>query len=189
MLFRQPGRPRRRAVRDPQVPHDGRRRRGTPRRRSTADNERSGPLFKMEQRSADHADRPLPAGDQPRRAAPVVQRARRHDEPRRPAAGAAAARSPSSRRSSMPATRCVRASPACGRSRPATTRRSRRTVRLDLFYVQNWSLPLDLLIMLGTVDHIVLRPLIKLLYRGEDERRRAAAAVGATATQRCCSVG
>jgi exopolysaccharide biosynthesis polyprenyl glycosylphosphotransferase len=47
-------------------------------------------------------------------------------------------------------------------------------IRLDLFYVQNWSLPLDLLVLLGTIDHIVLRPLIKRLYRGEDERRRAA---------------
>ena len=47
-------------------------------------------------------------------------------------------------------------------------------VRLDLFYVQNWSLPLDLVILLGTVDHIVLRPLIKRMYRREDERRRAA---------------
>ena len=50
-------------------------------------------------------------------------------------------------------------------------------VRLDLFYVQNWSLPLDLLILLGTIDHIVLRPLFKMMYRGEDERRRAAADV------------
>jgi exopolysaccharide biosynthesis polyprenyl glycosylphosphotransferase len=47
-------------------------------------------------------------------------------------------------------------------------------VRLDLFYVQNWSLPLDLVVLLGTVDHIVLRPLIKRMYRREDERRRAA---------------
>ena len=47
-------------------------------------------------------------------------------------------------------------------------------VRLDLFYVQNWSLPLDLVVLLGTVDHIVLRPLIGRMYRREDERRRAA---------------
>ncbi len=47
-------------------------------------------------------------------------------------------------------------------------------IRLDLFYVQNWTLALDLLILLGTIDHIVLRPLIKLMYRREDERRRQA---------------
>ncbi len=47
-------------------------------------------------------------------------------------------------------------------------------IRLDLFYVQNWTLTLDLLILLGTIDHIVLRPLIKLMYRREDERRRMA---------------
>lgn len=39
--------------------------------------------------------------------------------------------------------------------------------RLDLFYVENWSLALDLVILLATADHIVLRPLVKWLYRGE----------------------
>lgn len=48
-------------------------------------------------------------------------------------------------------------------------------LRLDLFYVQNWSLPLDLLVLLGTVDHIALRPLIKIMYRREDELRKRAA--------------
>lgn len=33
--------------------------------------------------------------------------------------------------------------------------------RLDLFYVENWSLALDMVILLGTVDHIVFRPLVK----------------------------
>jgi exopolysaccharide biosynthesis polyprenyl glycosylphosphotransferase len=59
-------------------------------------------------------------------------------------------------------------------------------IRLDLFYVQNWTLATDLLILLGTVDHIVLRPLIKLMYRREDERRRQAdlrVASGAAAVQ------
>jgi exopolysaccharide biosynthesis polyprenyl glycosylphosphotransferase len=50
--------------------------------------------------------------------------------------------------------------------------------RLDLFYVQNWSLTLDLVILLATVDHICFRPLIKVLYRREDtERMNAAGAV------------
>jgi exopolysaccharide biosynthesis polyprenyl glycosylphosphotransferase len=59
-------------------------------------------------------------------------------------------------------------------------------MRLDLFYVQNWTLATDLLILLGTLDHIVLRPVIKLMYRREDERRRQAdlrLASGAAAVQ------
>jgi exopolysaccharide biosynthesis polyprenyl glycosylphosphotransferase len=53
-------------------------------------------------------------------------------------------------------------------------------VRLDLFYVQNWTPALDLIILLGTIDHIVLRPIINALYRGEDDRRKqAASALGA----------
>lgn len=34
--------------------------------------------------------------------------------------------------------------------------------RLDLFYVENWSLLLDITILLATADHFVLRPLFKL---------------------------
>jgi exopolysaccharide biosynthesis polyprenyl glycosylphosphotransferase len=49
-------------------------------------------------------------------------------------------------------------------------------VRLDLFYVQNWTLALDLMILLGTIDHIVLRPIINALYRREDDRRKQSAA-------------
>ncbi|MGH9270373.1 MAG: sugar transferase, partial [Ilumatobacteraceae bacterium] len=32
--------------------------------------------------------------------------------------------------------------------------------RLDIFYVENWSLSLDLIILLGTVDQVLLRPLV-----------------------------
>jgi exopolysaccharide biosynthesis polyprenyl glycosylphosphotransferase len=59
-------------------------------------------------------------------------------------------------------------------------------IRLDLFYVQNWTLATDFFILLGTLDHIVLRPLIKLMYRREDELRRQAdlrVASGAAAVQ------
>ncbi len=34
--------------------------------------------------------------------------------------------------------------------------------RLDLFYVENWSLLLDITILLATADHFVLRPLFKM---------------------------
>ncbi len=45
--------------------------------------------------------------------------------------------------------------------------------RLDLFYVENWSLALDLLILLGTVEQVLLRPLLS---------RRGAAAPQAEAS-------
>ena len=32
--------------------------------------------------------------------------------------------------------------------------------RLDLFYVRNWSLALDLVIMLGTFEQLLLRPFV-----------------------------
>ena len=32
--------------------------------------------------------------------------------------------------------------------------------RLDVFYVQNWSLALDIVILLGTVEQLVLRPFV-----------------------------
>jgi exopolysaccharide biosynthesis polyprenyl glycosylphosphotransferase len=49
-------------------------------------------------------------------------------------------------------------------------------LRLDLFYVENWSLALDLMILLGTIDHIVLRPIVKVVYSREDRRRTEAIA-------------
>ena len=48
--------------------------------------------------------------------------------------------------------------------------------RLDVFYVKNWSLALDIVIMLGTVEQLVMRPFIG---RKEGE----VSAVGAAAVQ------
>ena len=59
-------------------------------------------------------------------------------------------------------------------------------LRLDLFYVENWSLALDLMILLGTVDHIVLRPLVKVVYRREDD---GAAEADRRARKRCRDEG
>ena len=53
-------------------------------------------------------------------------------------------------------------------------------LRLDLFYVKNWSLPLDLLILLATVDHIVLRPLAQ----GDVPQRGRAAGEGSAGARR-----
>ena len=50
--------------------------------------------------------------------------------------------------------------------------------RLDLFYVENWSLLLDLIILLGTVDHVLVRPFM-------NRSRRPAAGTGRS--RRCRS--
>jgi exopolysaccharide biosynthesis polyprenyl glycosylphosphotransferase len=51
--------------------------------------------------------------------------------------------------------------------------------RLDLFYVENWSLALDLVIMLGTAEHMLLRPFLNRT--GGEMAAPAAAATHATA--------
>lgn len=53
--------------------------------------------------------------------------------------------------------------------------------RLDLFYVENWSITLDLLIILGTVEHLLAR-LITSLRRRPKPPHEAAEAVGGTGT-------
>jgi lipopolysaccharide/colanic/teichoic acid biosynthesis glycosyltransferase len=40
--------------------------------------------------------------------------------------------------------------------------------RLDLFYVENWSITLDLLIMLATVEHLVVRVVTSLGRKPKD---------------------
>ena len=85
VFFRQRrDRPRRARVRDPQVPHDGRRRRGAQGRAASSCNEARRPV-QDRRRPAHHARRPVPAPHLARRAAAADQRAARRDEPRRPA--------------------------------------------------------------------------------------------------------
>jgi len=48
--------------------------------------------------------------------------------------------------------------------------------RLDLFYVDNWSLLLDLIILLGTIDHVLVRPFINRARQVEAAPAEAAAA-------------
>jgi exopolysaccharide biosynthesis polyprenyl glycosylphosphotransferase len=48
--------------------------------------------------------------------------------------------------------------------------------RLDLFYVDNWSLLLDLIILLGTIDHVLVRPFINRLREPAREPAEAVAA-------------
>jgi exopolysaccharide biosynthesis polyprenyl glycosylphosphotransferase len=48
--------------------------------------------------------------------------------------------------------------------------------RLDLFYVENWSLLLDLIILLGTLDHVILRPFLRRRERAVQPAPAVAAA-------------
>ncbi len=56
--------------------------------------------------------------------------------------------------------------------------------RLDLFYVENWSLALDMVILLGTLDHILFRPLMKWRYKGADQPSEPIAAATAARQMR-----
>ena len=130
-------------------------------------NERSGPLFKMErdprvtrvgrllrETSLDE----LPA---------AVQRLQRRHEPGRPPARPCPTRSPASTRACM----------ARARVRPGITglwqveARDNPSFsayrRLDLFYVDNWSVTLDIVIMLATVEQVIARAITMLLKRTE----------------------
>jgi len=46
--------------------------------------------------------------------------------------------------------------------------------RLDLFYVENWSITLDVLIMLGTVEHLIVRVLTSMRRKPKSKRATAA---------------
>ena len=60
--------------------------------------------------------------------------------------------------SCTPVTGSGPASPGSGRSKPGTTRRSTPTSASTCFYVDNWSLSLDLVVLLGTAEQLVMRP-------------------------------
>ena len=117
-------------------------------------NEGNGVLFKLKRRPAGHARRPAAAQVLARRAAAAVQRAARRDVARRPAAAAARG----GRRLRRP-----RAPPPA--LRPGLTGlwqvsgRSdlswEESLRLDLRYVDNWSMALDLQILLRTFRAVV----------------------------------
>ena len=152
-------RPGRAGVRGAQVPHDGRRRR-TRWPTCKRHNARSGPLFKMAvDPRVTRVGRFLRAtslDELPQ----LINVVRGDDEPRWTAPGAAQRGRAVPRQPRASVMACGRASPACGRSRRGTTRRSTPMSRLDVFYVKNWSLALDIVIMLGTVEQLVMRPFI-----------------------------
>ena len=50
---------------------------------------------------------------------------------------------------------CVRGSLACGPSPDATRSTSNAWMRLDISYIENWSLGLDWSIILKTIPHVI----------------------------------
>ena len=60
-------------------------------------------------------------------------------------------------RGSRPVMTSARASPDCGRSKNADNGSFEAYRRLDLYYVENWSLLLDLTILLHTVPAVIGR--------------------------------
>ena len=72
-----------------------------------------------------------------------------------PAPAAAQRGEPVRRRRAPPAARPARASPASGRSPGAPTCSWDEAVRLDLYYVDNWSMTSDLVILFKTVKAVI----------------------------------
>ena len=120
-------------------------------------NEAGGVDLQDARRPARHARRPHPAALLDRRAAAALERAARRDEPRRPAPAAAARLRAPRDLAPRPLPRAARASPACGRSRAAPSSDFDDLVRLDFYYVENWSIWLDIEIIARTPLAVVLR--------------------------------
>ena len=110
-------------------------------------------LFKMKDDPRVTA-RPLAAPLLAGRAAPAHQRPARRDEPRRPAAAAAAGGGPVRRRHAPPASGASRHDRPLAGVRPLRPAWS-EAIRLDLYYVDNWSMMQDLSILGKTVGAVV----------------------------------
>ena len=102
---------------------------------------------------ADHAQRPLPTADEPRRAAAALERAARPDEPRRPAARprrAGRELQAGDRRRLTVKPGITGWAQVMGRDEIPWEQR----FRLDAWYVDNWSLGLDARIVLMTFTQL-----------------------------------
>ena len=91
-------------------------------------------------RPARHAGRRVPAALQPRRAAAARQRAARRHVARRARARRSRPRSSATTSGRAAACSCDRGSPASGRPQGRSDLSWDDSVRLDLYYVENWSL-------------------------------------------------
>ncbi len=119
-------------------------------------NEADGPLFKMEQRPPHHPGGPVPAGHLARRAAPAVERAAGRHEPGRappPLESEVAAYEADVHRRLLVKPGLTGLWQVSGRSDTSFE----DYTRLDLYYVDNWSLATDLAILAKTIPVVLLR--------------------------------
>ena len=164
------GRPQRPAVPLPQVPHDGRRRRGQAGRRCSAPT--SAP-DRCSRWTATRAStrvgkflRDTSLDELPQ----LFNVLTRRHEPRRAPAGAARRGRPLRRGAARHAPACGRASPGCGRSRPATTRRSRPIAASTSSTSTTGRSPSTSSIMLATVEQVIARAVTMVLKRSLEGR-------------------
>ena len=148
-------RPRRASLRHAQVPLDGGRRRAAPGRAASTGTRATACCSRCRTDPRITPFGQVPAPLLGRRAPAAVQRAARRDEPRRPAAAAVRPRW-----TGTPTT--YTAGCWCGRGSTGLWQVSGRSglswdesVRLDLYYVDNWSMTTDLVIIAKTVRAVL----------------------------------
>ena len=137
---------------------------------SQAGNERSGPLFKMENDPRVTQVGRVPPGYQPRRAPAAFNVLRGRDEPGRSPPGAARRGGRVRRRAARPRSRVTPGITGLWQVEARDNPSFDAYRRLDLFYVENWSVTLDLMIIIGTLEQLVVK-LFRTVTGAEPERR------------------
>ena len=156
LLSRPSRRARRARVRNVQVPLDVCRRERAP-GRPRRTNEASGPLFKIKDDPRVTRVGRIHAALLDRRAAPGAERPARRDVARRPPSVAAARLRAARGLAPEALPRAAGHDRASGRSPGASTCRFDDLVRLDFYYLENWSIWLDISILAKTLPAVLAR--------------------------------
>ena len=122
-----------------------------------ASNERTGPLFKMDRRPPRHPGRPLPAGAPASTSCPRCSTCSGRHEPGRPPPGAARARSAAFDEELRDRTKVKPGITGLWQVEARDNPSFSAYRRLDLYYVENWSVSLDIVILFATIEHVITR--------------------------------